>query len=198
MDNFARILQSGSLTCGRDCVASDRTARSIAYSNIKLKRSRLVLQVGPGGYLDEYVPFYFGPLSPMLFAYTKGRVTGQAEDSTQIIYFVARIEDIARRNLEFAFTDGHPVTDLTGFYINLDDLDKVDHELMKAKMWNDTNEDPDRQRRRQAEFLVYRALLLDMVSYVAVRNEGMAAWVARTMCDLNHSIPVIIRPKWYY
>ena len=44
----------------------------------------------------------------------------------------------------------------TDFFDRLDDLDKVDWKIMKSKYWNDTDEDPDRKRRRRAEYLVHQ------------------------------------------
>ena len=43
----------------------------------------------------------------------------------------------------------------TDFFDDLKDLDKIDWDLMQSRYWNDTNDDPDRKRRRQAEFLVH-------------------------------------------
>jgi hypothetical protein len=44
---------------------------------------------------------------------------------------------------------------------------------MEAWYWNDTPDDPDRKRRRQAEFLVHGALPWDSVEFLAVRNVGL-------------------------
>jgi hypothetical protein len=42
----------------------------------------------PGGTLDQYVPFYFGPRSPMMLTYKNGNVTGKREDISEPVYFV--------------------------------------------------------------------------------------------------------------
>jgi hypothetical protein len=47
------------------------------------------------------------------------------------------------------------MTGLTDFYDDLNDLKEVDWNVMTLRIWKDTNDDPDRKRRRQAEFLVY-------------------------------------------
>ncbi|WP_372511865.1 DarT ssDNA thymidine ADP-ribosyltransferase family protein, partial [Frankia umida] len=81
----------------------------MAYPNIKSQRAKALVEAGPGGNLDEYVPFYFGPRSPMLLAYTRGGVTGRTENPDHIVYFVTQAERVAAHGYQFAFTDGHPI-----------------------------------------------------------------------------------------
>ncbi|MEX5713563.1 DUF4433 domain-containing protein [Parafrankia sp. FMc6] len=197
-DNFARIIQSGALICDRECAKNSLTARSIAYSNIKLARAGTLVEAGPGGNLDEYVPFYFGPRSPMLLAYTTGKVTGRRENPNHIVYFATQAEHIAATGHRFAFTDGHPIRQPKAFYDSLDKLNEVDHNLMRAERWKDTDDDNDRQRRRQAEFLVHRKVPLNAVKFIGVRTENMAAWVTEVTQNLEPSVPCVIRPTWYY
>ncbi|MEK4253339.1 DarT ssDNA thymidine ADP-ribosyltransferase family protein [Ureibacillus sp. FSL K6-2830] len=44
---------------------------------------------------------------------------------------------------------------------------------MKELYWADTEEDPDRKRRRQAEFLVHRQVPTDLFTVFAVIDEEM-------------------------
>jgi len=62
---------------------------------------------------------------------------------------------------------------LPEFYSRLDDLEKVDWTIMKELYWADTEEDPDRKRRRQAEFLVHRQVPTDLFTVFAVIDEEM-------------------------
>ena len=70
IDNLSGILRSGGVCCDRICQASTLTLRDIAYQNLKLRRMTTPVEVPPGGVLADYVPFYFGPRSPMLYAYS--------------------------------------------------------------------------------------------------------------------------------
>lgn len=38
--------------------------------------------------MHDYVPFYFGPLSPMMLNLKTGRVAGYEEDQEPLIYLV--------------------------------------------------------------------------------------------------------------
>jgi len=142
---------------------------------------RTRVEVDPEGTLGDYVPFYFGTRSPMLFTYKNGNVTGKHEDQDEIIYLVSSAEYVAEKGLAYAFSDGHPVVEPKAFYNDLGNLSEVDMPLMMQRDWFDTNSDPDRKRRRQAEFLVYERFPWEHVRAVGVRTKAMQTWVQETM-----------------
>jgi hypothetical protein len=196
--NLEGIFRSGALLCDGLCRASGYTVRDIAYSNLKDQRSRTLVEVPPGGTLDEYVPFYFGPRSPMLFAYMKGNVTGKPESQDEIVYFATAAETLAENGVPFAFTDGHPIREPKAFYNDLRYLDQVDLPLMKERYWNDTDEDPDRKRRRQAEFLAWERVPLPMIMAVAGRTDSVRLALQEIVTDHSLDIRCLKRPSWYY
>lgn len=171
---------------------------NVAYSGLKRRRSELAVDLAPGGRLNEYVPFYFGARSPMLYAYAFGNVTGRREDQDDLVYLVTHAETVRDAGLAFVFTDGHPVREPRKFYNDLVDLSYVDLPLMSEKYWNDTNEDPDRKRRRQAEFLVRHFLPWPLISAVGVRTVRVAHEVDELTTLSNHRPEVLVRPDWYY
>jgi hypothetical protein len=59
-DNLERIIAQGGLLCDRACQTSRLNRRNVAYASIKEQRARTVVEVEPGGTLDQYVPFYLG------------------------------------------------------------------------------------------------------------------------------------------
>jgi len=93
--NLPKILEEGALLCDRLCQAGNLTTRDIAYSDLKRRRALTPVEAGPGGTLADYVPFYFGTRSPMLYAYKGGYVTGKRENQDAIVYFVTTVEKIA-------------------------------------------------------------------------------------------------------
>jgi hypothetical protein len=58
---------------------------------------------------------------------------------------------------------------------------------MAEQYWNNVPEDPDRQRRRMAEFLVHRAVPLGTVKLV---RDVLGGHVLASR--------VVVRPHWYY
>ncbi len=69
-----------------------------------------------------------------------------------MVYLQSTIEAVRNAGLGWVFTEGHADMQFTDFFDDLEELSKIDWNLMKAKYWNDTNDDPDRKRRRQADF----------------------------------------------
>lgn len=69
---------------------------------------------------------------------------------------------------------------------------------MKAKYWFDTNEHPDRKRRRQAEFLVHRGFPWALVEAIVVMNNARKAQVEAFLQGVAHQPPVIVKRAWYY
>lgn len=197
-DNLASIIAVGAIFCDRSCKQSDLTPRNVAYSSLKLRRENTVVEVAPGGTLCNYVPFYFGTRSPMLFTYKNGNVTGKPENQDHIIYLASTAEHVASNNGPFVFTDGHPVVEPKAFYNDLIHINQVDLPLMTQQYWNDTNDDPDRKRRRQAEFLVHGQFAWELVLAVGVRTPAMQKWVNNLMCNTPHKPSCIVRPQWYY
>jgi len=90
----------------------------------------------------------------MLFI--RGAVEGYTGGQRPILHLAGNAEEAVAGGLACAFTDGHADMGFTEFYEDLRDLDKMDWAVMGERYWRDTVEDPDRSRRRQAEFLVHR------------------------------------------
>jgi hypothetical protein len=97
------------------------------------------------------------------------------------------------------FTDGHAdMPPLTSFYDNFNDLDKIDWKLMNSKYWHDTIDHPDRERRRQAEFLVHDSCPWELISKIGVHNQETAENVLEILADVVHKPEIKIETGWYY
>jgi ssDNA thymidine ADP-ribosyltransferase, DarT len=175
-------------------------AVNIAYQDLKGRRSNTSVYVGAGGNLCDYVPFYFATRSPMLFAIMRGLVEGYAGGQAGVIYLVSSCEVIAQAGAHFVFTDGHAVKRLTNQFEDLSELSQIDWPLMRARYWNDTDEDGDRKRRRQAEFLVRDFCPWRFIDSIGVRDEQCAIAVRNALVEAGapHCPDVKIKPDWYY
>jgi hypothetical protein len=196
--NLTGIVARGCLLCDSQRRAENIDAVSIAYDHLKSRRAETSVRVCQGGTLEDYVPLYFAPRSPMLFAIHKGRVPSMRDGQDKVIYLVTSAEAVRDAGLAFAFTDGHAVMRVSAQYDDLACLSEIDWDIMEKRYWADTNEDPDRSRRRQAEFLVYGELPWDLVSEVAVASSSMREQVGRILTGATHRSNVAVRPSWYY
>lgn len=150
------------------------------------------------GFLHDYVPFYFAPRSPMLYAIHKGNVPGYSEGQNSIIHLVIEAEEIECSNLTFAFTDGHAVIRYSEFYDDIQRLDMIDWKIMQDKFWGNKPEDGDRKRRRQAEFLVHQFCPCSKIKKIGVINSTIQAKVEKILQSFSFQIPVMVYNHWYY
>ncbi len=72
--------------------------------------------------------------------------------------------------------------------------------MVYATRWNDTVEDMDRQRRKQAEFLVHQRCPWPAIGSIAVLNPTVQAQVEAIMARHAPALrrSVAIHPEWYY
>lgn len=168
--------------------------------DVEIQKKRRIKEIfcGPKGCLHDYVPFYFGTLSPMLLKLHTGKVNGYEDGQAPLIYLVSHAQNF--KNQEFVFSDGHGINSFTKWYEDLKDLDKIDWFMVNQKIWRDSMEDNDRQRRKQAEFLIYKFCPWFQIRGIVVINEMMENKVKEIMSCYSADLqkPVKILKTWYY
>lgn len=193
--NLEGILRDGELRCHRMAA----TAVDVGDASIKSRRTVIPVPCGPRGMVCDYAPFYYAPRSPMLFSIKSGNVPDVSPDQRRLVYLVSSTEAAYEAGLACVFTDGNAAKAFTEFHDHGANLaEVVDWPLMRARYWFNTFEDPDRRRRRMAEFLVQGALPLELVTELAVCDEGVASHVAALLRDAGVTISVAIRRDWYF
>ena len=199
INNLPSILKSGGLIANGRLRREGINYLDIAHGGIQDRRARIRVPCGADGVLHNYVPFYFAPRSPMLYAIHKGYVEGYAQGQNPVIHLVFEAEAIEASNLAFAFTDGHAVMAYADFYDDLDTLEFViDWKLMHSKYWFDTEDDPNRKCRRQAEFLMHQFCPWTLITKIGVINVTIQSQVLQMLQNFNHQPTVTVYPNWYY
>lgn len=174
------------------------TFKCVAHESIQNRRAKTPVPCGPRGTLHNYIPFYFGPKSPMLYAIKQGKVAGYTTGQNTIIYLVTTAQIIEEAGKQWVFTDGHGIMSFTDFYDDFGMLGKVDWNVMSATYWRDTEEDADRTRRRQAEFLVHDFCDWELVKCIGVNTQKMKSTVEELIASAAHRPIVKVKPEWYY
>jgi hypothetical protein len=190
VDNLAGILQRGGMYAPNHAPEDGIGYRAIHHQHIQGRRVMRRIPCGPGGTIHDYVPFYFGPRPPMLLALRDGYAAGYNEGQGPLIYLVLLVQDVAAEGLGFVFTDGHGIMVFTAFYDDLSRLDEVDWQMVTARYWADTDEDPDRKRRKQAEFLIDKFCPWALVRIIGV----MTAWMQQRVEEILDAINPRHRP----
>lgn len=198
LENLRMILTTGELRSKQILALESREYTNIAHASIQDQRTNTTVPCGPRGVLHDYVPFYFGPRSPMLFTLSRGNVEGFSGGQHSIVHLVSTVQDVQAAELEFVFTDGHGIMVFTEFFDDLARLNEIDWPLMRERYWADTDDDPDRKRRRQAEFLVYERFPIQLIHGIGVMNEAVKTQVETLIQELGLKIQVAVTRHWYY
>jgi hypothetical protein len=132
----------------------------------------------------------------MLFAINKGVVQGYVDGQRPIIYLRSTAEVVRDAGLEWVFTEGHAEIAFTDFFNDLANLNKVDWAVINGRYWNDTNDFPDRKRKRQAEFLVKSFFPFNLVTHIGVYDQAIGEAAAGVLQGQGPGIE--IQRGWYY
>ena len=161
----------------------------------RLKRS---VPVAFGGNLADYIPFYFTPLSPMLYNIKTGWGGIPRRPMAEIVIVVSSLPKLIEEHVPFVFTDRHAYLRTACFYSEVSDLDQVPWDLLQTRDFEKDDQDPGKVERYQAEVLVYQELplraLVGFVCYNASVKAAMDADLARR--GQEHEVKVF--PRWFF
>lgn len=200
IDNIDSIIKNNGLFSTNNGKINKIEFKDASYLNIQDRRSRALVNTKINGVLHDYIPFYFAPRSPMLYAHYKNKVSSTIKQS-DLVYLVSSVYSVVNDKLNYAFTDGHAAQNISSFFDNLKDLNQIDWKLMKEKMWNNTLEDTDRTRRRQAEFLVKDFFPFQLVHKIGVFNDCNKNFIISILKNNEYENlikNVSIEHNWYF
>lgn len=151
-----------------------------------------IMQLPGAGNLGEYVPFYFGPHSPMLLMIRNGTPPIAQQPQEDIVYIITSVKAIKAANLEYCFTDMHARRALAGFYRDDADFANIDWDVVGSKYWNNIPDYRDRQDRKQAEFLVRHHVPVSCIRWLGVRSAARKEYFEAIIANLGLSIQVYL------
>jgi len=200
MDNLPVYLKRGGIYSPNAEPNDGLVYRPNHNVEVQEKRRTAPVACGPGGSLHDYVPFYFGYLSPMMLNLKTGRVPGYNDGQEPLIYLVTQCQAVEDSGCGFVFTDGHSLATYTSWFDDLADLDKVDWGTVYARYWSDSVDDMDRQRRKQAEFLIHKFVDWQLIDQIVVIDEKRRESVEAILggFDSNSHREVVVKREWYY
>lgn len=199
VENLARILDHHALVSHNGCRHGGIEYRRIGDASLKDTRSSFPVRVPPYGCLGDYVPFYLGPRSPMQYRIHQRSVAGYEGTEHDVIFLVSSLESLRRCGRPCVHTDGQANAHRTRHVEGLEEVAAtVDWTVIRGKWWHNTDQYPDRQRRRSAEVLVHRRCPLSVIEGIAVANNTVVKRVASVLEARQVALPTVERPGWYY
>lgn len=161
---------------------------------IKIRSSRLV---GNNYVIGDFIPFYFGPRSPMLYVIQHGYNGVKQYSPEELVYCIIRLDDIEKSPIRCVFTDGHALNMITKWYDKekLKDINRiVKYDDVYIANW--VNEDDrDLKRRKEAELLLLDELPVQYIRGFVVYNEEAKERLQEYGVNLHQ---IAIRPNYYF
>lgn len=147
--------------------------------------------------LNEYIPFYLGPRSPMLYVIQHGYNGVKRIEPEKIVYCIIRLADISDSDKQCVFTDGHALSALTNFYTKerLKAIDSIiNYDDVYSSRW-DSDTDLDLKRRKEAELLIKDDLEPQYICGYVVYNEVTKQRLVDSGIPTDR---IAVRPSYYF
>lgn len=195
-DNLPWILDNG-LHCGNTGEQSPNWV-NIGNPELVSKRANHQVPIAPGGALNDYVPFYFTPFSPMLKNIHSGWGGIQRRDNDEIVILVSSLNRVHDLGLPFVFTDSHAYYMWSNFYNNLTNLGVIDWQILQGRDFKRDADDPAKFERYQAEALIHGHCPISALLGVFCYTEGLKTQIEQQVAERGLQLEVHARPGWYF
>jgi ssDNA thymidine ADP-ribosyltransferase, DarT len=195
-DNLPWILDNG-LYCGNSTHRSESWVH-IGNPELTTKRAAHPVPIKPGGYLNDYVPFYFTPFSVMMKNIHSGWAGVKRRANEEIVILVSSLPRLQEQGIPYIYTDSHAYYMWSNYYTDLADLNRIDWPILQARDFKRDLDDPTKFERYQAEALVFKhcpiSALLGIICYTDTVKLQLDNWLAQRQLQL----PVHTRTDWYF
>lgn len=193
IDNIPHILSNGFVH--KKSHKADENYVAIGDDSVILTRNDRVIYNDKS--IGDFIPFYFGPRSPMLYVIQHGFNGVKQYNAEYIVYCVLKLENILLHNLKCCFTDGHAISNLTTVYDGrcLNKIDElINYKDVYASNWKDEN-DRDLKRRKEAEILFEDEISAEVISGFIVYNDNAKKKLLDWGVDETR---IIVKPNYYF
>lgn len=172
----------------------------VSIGNNELIRRRASREVPtlPGGMLNDYVPFYFTPFSPMLYNIHTGRGDVARVSNADIVILVSSVHRIIDLGLPYVFTDRHAYTVTAKYYNEPVSLKEVDWNLIQNRNFRRDENDPEKVERYQAEALIHQHVPVEALLGAVCHNEQVMKELQEQSVKLGTKFDIRCLPQWYF
>ena len=196
VDNVPWILDHG-MHCRSSDTVDPNYVNIGKHDLIRARHSREV-PIAPGGTLSDYVPFYFTPFSIMMYKIKTGHGDVVQLTNCEIVIFVSSLHRIADLGIPFLFTNGHAYPLYVKFFSNLEDLNNLDWELLRARDFHHDPDDPGKKDRYQAEALVHHHVPISGFLGIGCINDRVKEFLDGELAKRGQNLDVKVTRAWYF
>jgi hypothetical protein len=197
LDHLATLPKTG-LLCDSAAQASGLIVHEAGKPGVKEQRRGHPVPCPPGGYVADYVPFYYAPRSPTMFVIHKGGVPTYTQTARDFVYLVTTVQILQGKGVPLVFTDRNAALNVAKFSGEENELEGlVDWPLMDSQMWNNTPDDPDRMERRMAECLGFTRVPWSAIGAVVTSDNDRMARV-KDLLGASAPAQLSVLPGWYF
>ena len=183
----------------RNAAHVDPNYVNIGSTEIITHRDTIPVKCYPETTVNEFIPFYFGVRTPMLYKIKTGNGVAR-KPQNEIVYLACKFAEITSSDLQWCFTDGNAAAYITDFYNNVVDIDELDWRSIHATEWTDNNSDgdQDRMRKKHSEFLIKDHVPINFIRAIIVLTEERKQEVEALIKKYGLNIEVYLDTKYQY
>ena len=203
--NLPDVFANGALLSKNSVAANGIGYENIAHQGAQGARAAKLVPNPPCGNVHDFIPFYFAPRSPMLFAINGGRVQGCNLRQADIVHFETTIDLALAHGQPYVFYDRNATLAYSNPYTDIANLNVIAWDLITeqpqldgyCRFWQSNASNQryvDRMEKRMAEFLVKSNVPLTAVTRIGVINNAKQQEVNQILADYNLTIPTVVMP----
>lgn len=170
----------------------------IGKGDLIAHRATRHIDIPPHGTLNDYVPFYFTPYSPMMLNIHTGRGVAK-RDNEEIVILVSSLRKLQTAGIPFVYSDRHAYLEAARFSSDLDMLaTRIPWSLLQNRDFKKDPDNPLKSESYQAEALVYQHLPASLLLGIICHNETVSESTTDLVTARGLTIAVHTKPGWYF
>jgi hypothetical protein len=194
--NLPWVLGNGLVSANSDTL--DPNFTPIGNPDLIQKRRGRQIPVEPYGTLEDYVPFYFTPFSPMLLNIKTGYNGIRKRTNEEIVIIVSSLFKVRDDGVSFVFSDRHAYLQAARFSNQLRDLDMIDWDILQRRDFRRDPNDLGKIERYQAEALIWQRMPVTSFLGVVCYDQATTQWVSSFEAVSTFNLKTISKPDWFF
>ena len=171
---------------------------TIGNPDLIAKRDARPVPIPPGGTLSDYIPFYFTPLSPMMYNIVTGWGDILRRQNSDIVIMVSSLRSLADSGIDAVYTDRHAYLKTARFLSSLDDVKQIDWLRLQNRDFRRDPDDPEKTDRYQAEALVHHHLPVEALSGIVCYSDDEQRLLEQRRAEIGVTLPIRLHRRWYF